>query len=138
MLTNQNEKEAGKFKLGARSRSNMVGLHPHLIEIIELGIQTTEVDFTVIEGLRSEERQRQLLSSGATTTMNSRHLTGHAFDFVALKDNKVEWNDITLYVKISNAFKAAATKLNHPIVWGGDWRTFKDYGHVQLNWKDYP
>lgn len=125
------------FKLGPTSLLRLEGVHPDLVKVVERAIQLTEVDFTVLEGLRTKERQAELLKAGATTTMNSRHLTGHAVDLGALVGGKVRW-DWPLYYKIAEAVKAAAKELDIPIEWGGDWKKFKDGPHWQLPWKEYP
>jgi peptidoglycan L-alanyl-D-glutamate endopeptidase CwlK len=125
------------FKLGARSKQRLEGLHPDLISVVELAITLTSVDFTVLEGLRDIERQRKLLQSGATTTLESRHITGHAVDLGAYVDGEVRW-DWPLYGQIANAMKLAALELDIPLEWGGDWSTFKDGPHFQLPRKAYP
>lgn len=125
------------FKLGPASLLRLQGIHPDLVKVVERAIQLTEVDFTVLEGLRTKERQSQLLKAGATTTMNSRHLTGHAVDLGALVGGKVRW-DWPLYYKIADAMKAASAELDIPIEWGGDWKKFKDGPHFQLPHKEYP
>jgi len=70
------------FKLGKKSRERLIGVHPDLIRVVERAIELTDVDFTVLEGIRSKSRQEKLVASGASQTMNSRHLTGHAVDLV--------------------------------------------------------
>ena len=125
------------FRLGPASLLRLQGIHPDLVKVVERAIQLTEVDFTVLEGLRTKERQAQLLKAGATTTMNSRHLTGHAVDLGALVGGKVRW-DWPLYYKIADAMKAASAELGIPIEWGGDWKKFKDGPHWQLPFKEYP
>jgi peptidoglycan LD-endopeptidase CwlK len=122
------------YKLGQRSKENLQGVHPDLIKVVERAIQITEQDFTVIEGLRSVERQRSLVASGASETMNSRHLTGHAVDIAPWP---ISWDWPKFFV-IEKAVKQAAKELNIPIEWGGDWKRFKDGPHWQLPWKDYP
>ena len=90
------------------------------------------------EGLRTRERQEQLVKAGASKTTRSRHLTGHAVDLAAMIDGEIRW-DWPLYDKLAKAMKtAAAEELNVKIEWGGDWKTFKDGPHFQLPWKDYP
>lgn len=69
--------------------------------------------------------------------MRSRHITGHAIDFVALPDNQVSW-EWSHYPKIADAFKQAAAELGVSIEWGGDWKSFRDGVHIQLNHKIYP
>ena len=127
----------GDFKLSRRSLARLEGVHPDLVAIVKRAIEITPVDFGVSEGLRTIQRQRELLASGATTTMNSRHLTGHAVDLVAYVGSEVRW-DWPLYDKIAGAMKEAANEQDTPIEWGGDWHSFKDGPHFQLPWKQYP
>lgn len=108
------------FKLGKRSKRNLIGVHPDLVRVVKRAIQTTDVDFTVLEGVRSRKRQRQLFRSGASKTMNSRHLTGHAVDLGAYVGGSVRW-DWPLYHKIARAMRDAAIIENIPIKWGGVW-----------------
>jgi len=125
------------FKLSKRSLVRLAGIHPDLVKVVKRAIEITTVDFAVLEGLRSPERQQELVKSGASTTLRSRHLTGHAVDLGAFVDGAVRW-DWPLYYKIAKAVKQAAKELNIPIEWGGDWKTFKDGPHYQLPWKEYP
>ena len=125
------------FKLGPRSKMRLEGVHPDLVRVVERAIEISTVDFTVLEGLRTPERQRTLRDSGASQTLNSRHITGHAVDLGAWVDDQVDWS-WPLYHKIAAAMKTAAKELNVPIVWGGDWRNFKDGPHFELDRKAYP
>ena len=120
------------FVLGSVSKNNLKGVHPDLVKVVERAISLTTVDFRVIEGLRSKQRQIEIVNKGASKTLNSRHITGHAVDVVALIGGSVRW-DWPLYDKIAKAFKQSAKELNIPIVWGGDWKTFKDGPHFELD-----
>lgn len=125
------------YKLGLRSKQRLKGVHPDLVKVVKRAIEISEVDFTVLEGLRSVDRQRKLVDKGASTTMNSRHLTGHAVDLGAWVGGTVRW-DWPLYHKIGAAMKQAADELGVKIVWGGDWKSFPDGPHFQLDWGAYP
>ena len=125
------------FKLGARSLRNLEGVHPDLQAIVREAIKITEVDFTVIEGLRSVEKQKKLVAAGASQTMNSRHITGHAVDLAAMVGNEVRW-DWPLYEVIADAMLKAAAKLDIPLTWGGSWTSLKDGPHFELPHKYYP
>lgn len=125
------------YKLGQRSKSRLQGVHPDLVKVVERAIEITEIDFAVLEGVRSKTRQEQLVKAGASQTMRSRHLTGHAVDLGAYVAGSVRW-DWPLYHKLAVAVKQAAAELQIPIEWGGDWATFKDGPHWQLPWKEYP
>ena len=95
------------YKFGKRSKKRMQGLHPDLIAVFELAIKRSDLDFTVIEGLRSLKTQKVYLAKGATTTLNSRHLTGHAIDVAPLVKGKVSWA-WPLYYKLEPIIKQAA------------------------------
>ena len=125
------------FTLGHRSKQRLKGVHPDLVKAVECAIQLTTVDFAVLEGLRTPERQKALVEAGASQTLNSRHLTGHAVDLGAWVGDEVRW-DWPLYHKIAAAMKDAAKQVDVPIEWGGDWRNFKDGPHFQLPRKTYP
>ena len=125
------------YTLGPRSKQRLKGVHPDLVKVVERAIEISTIDFTVLEGLRTPERQKALLEAGASQTLNSRHITGLAVDLGAWVDNQVDWS-WPLYHKIATAMKDAATQEGVSIVWGGDWRTFKDGPHFELNRKVYP
>jgi peptidoglycan L-alanyl-D-glutamate endopeptidase CwlK len=126
-----------QFTLGTRSRHRLRGVHADLVRVVERAIELTEVDFTVLEGMRSVARQKELVKAGASQTMNSRHLTGHAVDLGALVNGAVRW-DWPLYHRIADAMKRAASELGVSLEWGGDWKSFKDGPHFQLPRKLYP
>lgn len=121
-----------QFKFGARSSRNMEGIHPDLRKVLVLALLKSPIDFVVIEGVRPLSRQKQLVASGASKTMNSRHLTGHAVDVAPVVGSQVRF-DWPLYHQLAPAFKEAAKELNIPIVWGGDWKSFKDGPHFELD-----
>lgn len=123
--------------LSVRSEKNLVGVHPDLDKVVRKAEELSELEFIVTEGLRSKERQEQLVKAGASKTMNSRHLTGHAVDLAIVVGGEVRW-DWPLYSKLSNSMKEAAKQVGVPIEWGGDWTSFKDGPHFQLPFQEYP
>lgn len=135
------------MKLDARSITRLHGVHPDLVAIVNRAAEVTAQPFIVTEGLRTLERQKKLVEAGASQTLRSRHLTGHAVDLAAFIDmdgtgdytsgDNIRW-DWPLYKTLSIAMKDAAKELNLPIEWGGDWKTFKDGPHFQLPWSKYP
>jgi peptidoglycan L-alanyl-D-glutamate endopeptidase CwlK len=122
------------YQLGTRSRQKLSGVHPDLVDVVKLAISISEVDFTVLEGIRNINRQRELYKAGKSTTMNSRHITGHAVD-LAPWPISWEWED---FYPIAEAMKAAAEELEIDLVWGGDWKSFPDGPHFELSRKTYP
>jgi len=125
------------FKLSQKSLDRLAGVHPDLVACVKRAIEISTVDFAVLEGVRSKARQEQLVAAGASQTMNSRHLTGHAVDLGAMVSGTVRW-DWPLYFKVADAMKKAAAELGTPLEWGGDWKKFKDGPHFQLPFKEYP
>ena len=121
--------------MDARSERNLIGVHPDLVRVVRAAAKMSK--FIVTEGLRTKARQAQLVKAGASKTMNSRHLTGHAIDVAALVNGEVRW-DWPLYAAIAKEMKQAAADLKVPIIWGGDWRTFKDGPHFELDRRKYP
>lgn len=125
------------YQLGPRSKNRLKGVHDDLVKVVERAIEISTVDFTVLEGLRSPERQKALVEAGASQTLNSRHITGHAVDLGAWVDNQVDWS-WPLYHKIAEAMKEAAKELDVAIVCGADWKRFPDGPHFELDRKAYP
>lgn len=125
------------FRLSNRSRQSLMGVHPELVRVIEAAILQTPVDFVVIEGVRSPMRQAALVKAGASRTLNSRHLSGHAVDLAAWVEGQIRW-DGPLYARIAEAVKAKAKDLGVDLVWGGDWPRLRDGPHFELCRKSYP
>jgi peptidoglycan L-alanyl-D-glutamate endopeptidase CwlK len=123
--------------LGQRSLSRLEWVHPDLVRVVKKAAAMSSLDFTVLEGLRSLGLQKQLVADGASKTMNSRHLTGHAVDLAPMVRGTIRW-DWPLFHQLAVVVKDAAKAENVPIQWGGDWRTFKDGPHWELPWKQYP
>jgi peptidoglycan L-alanyl-D-glutamate endopeptidase CwlK len=125
------------FALSQRSKDRLKGVHPDLVKVIEEAIKESPLDFSISEGLRTKERQKVLFDSGKSQTMNSRHITGHAIDFAVIKDGEVTW-DFKYYQLVADHIKEVAKKLDVPVIWGGDWKSFRDGPHVELNRSKYP
>ncbi len=108
------------YNLGARSIAELEGVHEDLVKVVKRAIQITPIDFAVVEGMRTIEEQRAYVASGASHTMDSRHLTGHAVDLVAFIGNKARW-ELELLCKVALAMRSAALECNVPVRWGADW-----------------
>ncbi|WP_026784296.1 M15 family metallopeptidase [Pleomorphomonas koreensis] len=113
------------FVLGTRSRAALVGVHPSLIKVVERAIELTAQDFTVLEGVRSLDRQRVLKSHGKSKTMLSKHLRqsdgyGHAVDLAPLVNGSVVW-EFEKIRPIVLAMRRASIEAGVKIVWGSIW-----------------
>ena len=126
-----------------RDRQRLAGLHPDLVRVVERA--RLAMPFIVVEGMRTRERQAQLVKSGASRTMDSRHLTGHAVDLGYWLDDgdgipengEVRW-DWPLYHKQARWLKDVAADLHVPIICGADWKNFPDGPHFELCRRAYP
>ena len=125
------------YALGATSLQRLKGVHPDLVRVVKRAIELTPQDFTVLEGLRSPARQKYLVSTGKSKTMNSRHLTGHAVDCAPVVGGVVSW-DWAHYWPVVEAMEKAAKELGIAVEAGARWKTFPDGPHYQLTWAKYP
>lgn len=152
------------FKLGDKSLAELNGVHTDLVAVVKLAIAYTEQDFAVHDGIRTKDEQRILYDNGASHTMFSRHITGHAVDLVPVINGKLRWEWPPIY-RIAEAVRRAAIQLGTPVTWGGAWdinlsgtrdnpeklvneytnrrkalgsKVFLDGPHFELPKKDYP
>lgn len=121
------------YRFSKRSEDNLVGVHPDLVRVARRALELTDVDFVVIDGVRTPEEQALYLKKGTSWSKNSRHLTGHAIDFAVWP---ITWEN-ALYEHVVDAFKVAALELKIPIVCGRDWKV-RDDGHIELDRRAYP
>jgi peptidoglycan L-alanyl-D-glutamate endopeptidase CwlK len=126
--------------LNTTSHQRLRGVHPDLVRVVRrcaADWADPETGFIVTQGLRTLEEQKLLKAKGASRTLRSRHLTGHAVDLAVSVRGQIRW-DWPLYAKLAKAMKEAAKAEKVPIEWGGDWTSFKDGPHFQLPWAKYP
>lgn len=119
------------YRLSTKSFNNLKGVKPQLVSVVLRAIEITTQDFTVIEGLRTLERQKMLVAQGKSQTLKSKHLTGDAVDLGAWVDGQISW-DAKHYDAIKEAMFKAAEEKGVKLVWGGVW-SFKDLVHFQLD-----
>ncbi len=122
--------------LAPRSLKCLEGVHPDIAAVVrradELGAR-----FHITCGLRTEEQQRALVKAGKSRTMKSRHLTGHAVDFVVAEPGGGVSYDYADMAECAAIFKRAASELGIAIEWGGDWKSFVDTPHIELDRRVY-
>lgn len=125
------------YRLSSRSLQKLEGVHPDLVAVVKRAIQRTPIDFTVVEGVRTVEQQKENVAKGVSQTMKSKHLAqpdgySHAVDLAPLVGGKVPWEDWSAFAKVAEAMKMSAKELHVRITWGGDWKTLKDGPHYQI------
>ncbi len=144
------------FTFGPRSEGELVGVHPDLVKVTRRALEVTQIDFAVIDGVRTIEQQNEYVRTGASKTMASKHLPqadgySHAVDLVPCLYGKPRW-EVPLCLQVAAAVKQAAVELGVPIVFGAVWdrklndlppnlaRAIEDYKvrHTGADFLDYP
>ena len=108
------------YKLSRRSLDNLEGVDESLVAVVKAAIGHSEVDFGVIQGLRTVEQQKELGAKGASQTMKSKHLEGKAVDLMAYINGRGSW-ELNVYDEVADAMKEAAKALGVKIRWGAAW-----------------
>jgi peptidoglycan L-alanyl-D-glutamate endopeptidase CwlK len=108
------------FRLSKRSMSRLRGVDTGLVKVVTRAIQLTNIDFGVTEGLRTFERQQELVAAKASKTLKSKHIDGRAVDVAAYLGSRVSW-ELNLYDDIADAMKEAAIEYDVNIRWGAAW-----------------
>ena len=108
------------FKFSTRSQEKLIGVDSELKEIVSLAITYTKIDFGVIEGIRTVAQQKALVESGASQTMDSKHLKGRAVDLMAYVNGRGCW-ELNVYDDIADAMKRAAIEIDVAVRWGAAW-----------------
>lgn len=136
------------MEFSKRSINNLKGVHPALVKLMTLSIKNSPVDFTITEGVRTQERQQELYAQGRTKPgpivtkvdgiiKKSNHQPksdgfGHAVDLYPYVNGSVRVNDVENLKKIAEHIKKVAKENNINVTWGGDWTSFKDYPHFEI------
>jgi peptidoglycan L-alanyl-D-glutamate endopeptidase CwlK len=110
------------FKLGSTSSKTLGTCVHQLQDVVRRALELSDVDFSVIEGIRSIDTQRQYVAEGLSWTMDSKHLTGRAVDLYPWVDGETS-HEPAHYNRVAKAMFAAAQELGVTIEWGGFWYT---------------
>ncbi|WP_192963081.1 M15 family metallopeptidase [Yersinia pseudotuberculosis] len=125
------------FRFSARSDNNLKGVNADLVKVVRRALELSPVDFGVIEGLRTVERQKELVATGKSQTMNSRHITGHAIDVLP---TGADWNDYKCWLPVLDAMHRAGKELGVKLRFGITWTDnpndkpakFLDAPHIEI------
>lgn len=128
------------YKFSKRSLNNLKNVDERLVRICNELIK--RIDFTVIEGFRTPERQKELYDKGFSKIDGISKKGKHnynpslAIDIIPYKkglnpfDGSKE-SDL-MFNELAKQFKEVARQLNIKIQWGGDWVSFSDKPHFEL------
>lgn len=128
------------MKFSQQSYSRIQGVHPDLIRVAERALSYRVLDITALPdgGVRTLEKEKQMVAKGASQTLQSKHLIqddgyGHAIDIAPFP---IDWKDTEGFYMLGALMFRAAMELGIQIEWGGTWQTLKDYSHFQLKQGD--
>lgn len=124
---------------GSRSLSNLAGVHPDLRRVLDEAIK--HIDFTVIQGQRGRKAQEAAKAAGNSNAgfgqSPHNYAPALAVDVIPYPFKDADWNDIPKFKAIADVVIAEGKKLGIEITWGGNWKSLKDYPHLELaNWKN--
>ena len=125
------------FKLSANSINNLAGVDGRLIDIADLAITLSNIDFGIPStgGLRTEAVQAKLFADGVSkadgVNNKSYHQSGKALDVYAYVDGKASWDKLHLSL-IAAAMLQASAQLGYELKWGGLWKSWQDYPHFEI------
>ena len=114
-----------------RSERNLRGVNPRLVALLREAVSRYDGRVVVTEGLRTLDRQKYLVASGKSRTINSKHLSGYAFDIALFIDGRLTW-DFFEYQRFADVVKSVSAETGVVVRWGGDWKGFVDACHFEL------
>ncbi|AAX78681.1 hypothetical protein RB43ORF159c [Escherichia phage RB43] len=129
------------FKLAKKSINNLKGVKPELVKVVQRALELSPEDFGVREGLRTVEQQREYVRTGASQTMNSKHITGDAVDLYPSKLPEGWQKNPKVWLPVLNAMKKAGDELGVKLRFGINWKNdpnlpietkFIDAPHIEL------
>ena len=123
--------------LTARDILRLQGVHPDLVNVVQVAANKSPLKFFVIEGLRTAEKEAEAVATGHSQAKHSRHLGGFAVDLGILINDVLTWDE-KWYAQLSGVMLGVAADLKVPLVWGGSWKTLRDCDHWELNRNFYP
>jgi len=123
------------YKLGKKSQERLRGVNSQLVNILFELVKI--MDITVIEGVRTQERQDKLVAEGKSKTKFSKHITGQAVD---LAPYPIDWEDRDRFHYMGGMLRGIAKQMGVDVRWGGDWdsdgetkdNNFDDLVHLEL------
>jgi len=125
------------FKLGKNSINNLAGVDGRLIDIADVAITLSNIDFGIPStgGLRTEAVQAKLFADGVSkadgVNNKSYHQSGKALDVYAYVDGKASWDKLHLAL-IAAAMLQASAQLGYELKWGGLWKSWQDMPHFEI------
>lgn len=103
-----------------RSLKELTGVDARLVAVVSIALLESELDFAVVDGIRTKEEQEALVKAGASKTMYSMHLEGKAVDLAPYVNGKIRW-ELPAVCKVARGMQKASSQLGITLRWGGAW-----------------
>ena len=126
-------------RFGKKSKERLKGVDIKLQHILRQLIKI--MDVTIIEGVRSKEKQQEYFKDGKSkidgVTKKGMHQLGKAVD---LAPYPVDWKNTKRFYYMGGMLRGISKQLNIKVRWGGDWdsdgkikdQTFNDLVHIEI------
>ena len=103
-------------RFGKRSRERLNGVDAKLVNVLNEVVKY--FDITIIEGLRSQKRQEELVAEGKSKTKFGKHVLGKAVD---LAPYPIDWKARDDFHLLGGFILGVASQMGVNVRWGGDW-----------------
>ena len=103
-------------RFGKRSKERLKGVDAKLQNVLNEVVKY--FDIAVIEGLRSQERQNELVAQGKSKTKFGKHVDGKAVDIAPYP---IDWKARDDFHYLGGFVLGMAASMGIKIRWGGDW-----------------
>lgn len=131
------------FKFSQASLDRLSTCDQRLQDVAKRAIETSEIDFGISIGFRSQAEQDRCCKAGLSKTPwpTSKHNAqpSRAFDFYPVVNGSAAWNDIQAFKDIAHHILTVADTMGVSLRWGGDWNCngiedekFVDMPHIEL------
>ncbi|MDR3078866.1 MAG: hypothetical protein LBU15_02405 [Rickettsiales bacterium] len=130
---------SGGYSFSARSEHLLGSVIPELGLLARQAIAASPIDFAIVEGLRTPQRQKMLYQSGKSRTLNSKHCEGRAIDIVPWLGGSCDYGaeaDCCFLVGLFYGLaKTLALNLRVGALWDGNsikGNKFIDLWHIEI------
>tara|TARA_R110000824_G_scaffold162092_1_gene337693 strand:+ start:533 stop:931 length:399 start_codon:yes stop_codon:yes gene_type:complete len=103
-------------RFGKRSKERLKGVDAKLQNVMNEVVKY--FDITIIEGLRSQERQNELVAQGKSKTKFGKHVDGKAVDIAPYP---IDWKARDDFHLLGGFVLGVASQMGVNVRWGGDW-----------------
>lgn len=124
------------YKFGKTSKSNLSTCCDEIQRVMNRALSYGIIDFSVLEGYRSIERQQNLYREGKSQLDGVTKLSSHNLlpsEGVDVVPYPLDWDDTESFYKLATVIFKAAAEECVKLTYGGHWESFKDLPHWEID-----